>query len=531
MESTTIKKYVRLIIFGIVLLLPIKNSKEDILDCDYYDTVDLSSSPKFPNDSYLYEGVLIPPHLTGEYEYKLLPDNSRESVAKHWRGCVCKLRPCIRLCCHPHHMLINGDCDDSLKEQLERQDLYINVTLEDGSVSSRHFRKDLVVQWDLPMPCEYLYPVDNQNEQDQYTIFEDGSFLRHFDNKTLDKREYCLQPLKIESEESFRIFPHNCVIESEPDIAKTIMLSLSLLGIVLTISVYAYVEKLKNFQGKCFISYMICLFLGYLCLLVDLWKLADKFCETLGYIGYFFVMAAFFWLSVISLHLWNLFTGRNLKSLPENRFLVFNIYAWGMAGVLTGVIFTVDHVMDSNDPQNEKWMPGVGFYNCWINTEGWSAMIYFYGPLALLISFNITMFILTAIRILQIKRNLTNFTARSERRQKLTSDKQTYSIFLRLFIIMGMTWSLEIGSYLAQGHEYWENVFLVADYLNWSQGIIIFILFVLKPSTFRLICQRPRSKYILSPTSVKPKSLRVSTHHNNNRKPRADSSLQNSTLM
>lgn len=80
-------------------------------------------------------------------------------------------------------------------------------------------------------------------------------------------------------------------------------------------------------------------------------------------------MAAFFWLSVISLHLWNLFTGRNLNSLPENRFLVFNIYAWGMAGVLTGVIYIVDHVVDGDNEENVKWMPGVGFFNCWINSK------------------------------------------------------------------------------------------------------------------------------------------------------------------
>lgn len=55
---------------------------------------------------------------------------------------------------------------------------------------------------------------------------------------------------------------------------------------------------------------------------------------------------------------------------------------------------------------------------------------------------------------------------------------------------MGITWSLEIGSYFAQGHKLWESVFLVADYLNWSQGIIIFVLFVLKPSTLRLLFQR-----------------------------------------
>lgn len=60
------------------------------------------------------------------------------------------------------------------------------------------------------------------------------------------------------------------------------MILLSLICIALTISVYAYVRKLKNFQGKCFMSYMICLFLGYLCLLVDLWKLTDQFCEELG---------------------------------------------------------------------------------------------------------------------------------------------------------------------------------------------------------------------------------------------------------
>lgn len=51
--------------------------------------------------------------------------------------------------------------------------------------------------------------------------------------------------------------------------------------------------------------------------------------------------------------------------------------------------------------------------------------MYFYGPLALLISFNITMFILTAIRIVDIKRNLTNFIVQQERQQKLSSDKQT----------------------------------------------------------------------------------------------------------
>jgi len=66
----------------------------------------------------------------------------------------------------------------------------------------------------------------------------------------------------------------------------------------------------------------------------------------------------------------------------------------------------------------------------------------------------------------------------------------SYTFFLRLFIIMGMSWSLEIISYLVQSNETWANVFLVADYFNWSQGIIIFVLFILKRSTLKLLRDR-----------------------------------------
>ncbi|KAH8283272.1 hypothetical protein KR054_008104, partial [Drosophila jambulina] len=66
----------------------------------------------------------------------------------------------------------------------------------------------------------------------------------------------------------------------------------------------------------------------------------------------------------------------------------------------------------------------------------------------------------------------------------------SYSFFLRLFIIMGISWSLEIISYLVQSNEFWQKVLKVADYFNWSQGIIIFVLFVLKRSTLKLCMDR-----------------------------------------
>ncbi|KAM8717796.1 hypothetical protein ACLKA7_004492 [Drosophila subpalustris] len=45
---------------------------EEIPNCDYFDTVDLTGIEKLSNGSYNYEGVMIPPEQTGTYNYKIL---------------------------------------------------------------------------------------------------------------------------------------------------------------------------------------------------------------------------------------------------------------------------------------------------------------------------------------------------------------------------------------------------------------------------------------------------------------------------
>jgi len=54
---------------------------------------------------------------------------------------------------------------------------------------------------------------------------------------------------------------------------------------VLTISVYLYMKKLRNLHGKCFMCYMVALFMVYLLLLLNLWhvfKLPSTICTTSG---------------------------------------------------------------------------------------------------------------------------------------------------------------------------------------------------------------------------------------------------------
>ncbi|XP_017057711.1 G-protein coupled receptor Mth isoform X2 [Drosophila ficusphila] len=471
-----------------LLLLAAQKTWADIPDCDFFDTVDISAGQRLPNGSYLYDGLLIPAHLTGSYDFKLLPDDSKEEVKSHVRGCVCKLKPCVRFCC-PHDHLIDGvECHESEEAMDEIQE--VNVTLSDGSVVSRRVKTDLIVQWDLPMPCEELFYLDNQYEMDEWTLFENGTFRRHHDNAILNKREYCLQHRNFTdgNDTLVRIAPHNCLI-LESRTGQTFIMVTSLVCMLLTICVYLVVKKLQNLHGKCFICYMVSLFMGYLLLLLDLWELSLGFCLTAGFLGYFFVLAAFFWLSAISMDLWNTFSGNTRvlsRLLMGQRFLTYNAYAWGMPLVLTGVTYLADRLVE-----NEDWNPRVGAEgHCWIYTLGWSAMLYFFGPMLLLILFNLTMFILTAIPIMRVRRDIKVWTNRRDGKQNPSLDKETYMSFLRLFIVMGLTWSMEILSYLLQSDPFWAKVFLVADYLNWSQGIIIFVLFILKRSTLKLLQER-----------------------------------------
>lgn len=60
-------------------------------------------------------------------------------------------------------------------------------------------------------------------------------------------------------------------------------------------------------------------------------------------------------------------------------------------------------------------------------------------------------------------------------------------LYFRLFIVGGVSWTFEIVSIVI---PYNASFFILADLLNSSQGILIFVLFIMKPRVLRAIKKR-----------------------------------------
>ncbi|XP_043064867.1 G-protein coupled receptor Mth-like [Drosophila ficusphila] len=428
-----------------VLFVMIQSSSAEIIDCDFFDTVSLSAEQRLSDGSYSYNDVIIPANLTGTYDFRILPDGQRENVAIHIRGCICKVKTCVRFCCPPDHLFVDSQC---LKNDMTEVELdpFLNVTLNDGSVVKKHFADDVFAQWHFPFPCDSMFCLDNRREADQYNLFENGTLLRLIDNMFMDKRDYCLQHFPFEDENNnifIKVTPFNCFYEE-----------------------------------------------------------SSKTGQTVAFIGYFFIMAAYSWLSVVSLNLWR---SSSFRSEPLHLFRTYSFSAWGIAMILTGATLLAHEFVN-----NWNWNPRVGHQDhCWIDTKDWSALLYFFGPIQLLVTLNTIFFILTAKRVIMVTGELMN-----------NSEKQNIIFFFRVFIVMGLSWSLEIFSYLVQNNKKWADIFLVADYFNWSQGTLIFGLFILKGSTLILLKKRVLPNR-MSETIQKSRVSRSSNSASVNQHPRA----------
>ncbi|XP_070143671.1 G-protein coupled receptor Mth-like [Drosophila kikkawai] len=91
---------------------------------------------------------------------------------------------------------------------------------------------------------------------------------------------------------------------------------------------------------------------------------------------------------------------------------------------------------------------------------------------------------------MKVKNSLLYFSDHNNSKTNLRSRMHTYQIIMRIFFIMDVPWGVRlIFVYLG-----WATLERICRYIDYSLGIIIFVLFILKRSTIRFLMESIRNR-------------------------------------
>ncbi|KAI8425072.1 hypothetical protein MSG28_006938, partial [Choristoneura fumiferana] len=114
----------------------------------------------------------------------------------------------------------------------------------------------------------------------------------------------------------------------------------SVLFLLVTLAVYMYLPQMRDLQGQC-----------YMCMCISM---------AIGFLVYFWMMATFFWMNVISINVYRtVIDASYLKKTERKQYALYSCYAWGCSVVLLFVALVTNFV------EGDHLKPGIGTTACW----------------------------------------------------------------------------------------------------------------------------------------------------------------------
>ncbi|XP_008191011.1 G-protein coupled receptor Mth2 isoform X9 [Tribolium castaneum] len=281
--------------------------------------------------------------------------------------------------------------------------------------------------------------------------------------------------------------------DEEEQLMAAIGMIISMPFLLLTFIAYALLPD-RNLHMKALMFYVINLMFSYLLLVIiqlSESQFAEATCKSLGYFCLFFFLVSFFWMNVICIDIWWGFSGLrgftgSKKTAERKRFLFYCAYAWGMPVLHVLVVFIIDILAN----QNSVLKPDIGNGQCFLR-RGFPELLYFYGPMAILITINIVLFAITAIKIRRIKSETAMLKKEDSKRHSYENDRQIFNLYVKLLFAMGVNWSMEIISWaVIWAEEAPEAIWYLTDFCNAIYGVFIFFIFVFKRSIWKLLKKR-----------------------------------------
>jgi len=100
-------------------------------------------------------------------------------------------------------------------------------------------------------------------------------------------------------------------------------------------------------------------------------------------------------------------------------------------------------------------------------------LLYFNGPVLILLLVNVLLFALTALEMCRMKKVSKGGESRVHTPGQ--HDKDRLVIYVKLFLLMGITWIMEIISWAVGGSS---SIWFITDIINALRGLMIFVICV-----------------------------------------------------
>ncbi|CAK1551200.1 unnamed protein product [Leptosia nina] len=454
--------------------------------CSRDESLNITEGVKFENGSIIFEDI----EYSEGHWYELVQDEVTTVF-----GCPCIGRICMWKCCGQGKSYVNRSCTDVDIAEVNP----FNPPIFSGTESTNVVASEAFF-YKYTLSCEKYLVGAGANE---YIYLQKNGTLYEIERNRPQwhpPARFCMDMWQDTRFPEPILVAGVCYPDTPPDqdaaglfIAYSIGLMISIPFLLATFLVYAFIPELRNLHGMCLMAYCGGLiiaysFLAYLKLHFGKIGVAMTGCYVIAFIVYFSFQSSFFWLNIMCFDIWRTFShgyrGSSNKRREKKRFGLYALYAWGVPAVLTSITIAMQF---SQDLPINIVTPGFGSQRCWF-ADWLSELVYFFIPVFLIVICNVVLFTITAYRIRSIKQETAILKGvESARSDKLKKDKQRYALYLKLFVVMGVNWSVEVISFAVGGSNwYW----ILIDFSNIALGIYIFFIFVWKNKVRSLVTKK-----------------------------------------
>ncbi|XP_057671789.1 G-protein coupled receptor Mth2-like isoform X4 [Diorhabda carinulata] len=403
---------------------------------------------------------------------------------------VCSIRtPCIKKCCPENYILKKQNCTYAPTSKLEFKVYDVQEQVNDTVEFNVIHNRDCTPEQNLRLEAEF--------EEDTYYIQKNGTILKPFDESfpRISYSHYCLDNIERKGKTEFAVI----VCYDADNLEDTVSRQTNSLGMIIsmpfllaTFLVYLILPE-RNLHRKALMSYVFTLLAAYITLVtIQMYPYQFKPvpCQILGYCIIFFFLVSFFWMNVMCIDMWLAFSGMRTvmskKYAERKRFIIYCIYAWGTPIIHVGIVL----LLNTHSPPDADYYPKIGDPRCFLG-DGMPTFYYFYLPMAIIIGINIVFFILTTVRIQQIKKE-TSMLKQTESKKSYEDDKQKFNLYLKLMFAMGINWIMELISWTVEKllRDTPTFIWYLSDFTNAMYGVLIFVIFVFKKKIWQSLKKR-----------------------------------------